>query len=65
MTTVKKLSEYIGDDDRTATVYKNLEEDHYYIVSVKSESGSSFQAVFDNEEDAEGYAEEWVLKKNE
>lgn len=64
MTTVKKLSEYYGES-RTATVYKNLEEDHYYITSVKSESGSSFQAVFDNLQDAEDYAEEWVMIKNE
>jgi hypothetical protein len=65
MSTVKKLSEYYGDNGRTATVYKNLEEDHYFIVSVKSESGSSFQAIFENVDFAEDYAEEWVLKKNE
>lgn len=61
MSTVKKLSEYYNDSGREATVYKNLEEDHFYLVSVKNDSGTSFVSNFDTVDDAEDFAESWVL----
>jgi hypothetical protein len=63
MTTVKKLSEY-RENGRTATVYKNTEEDHFYLVSVTNDSGSSFRAIYENEGFAEDFAKRWV-EKNE
>lgn len=56
----KQLSEYYSDDKlRRASITKELGTNHY-IVQVISDSGSAFSASFITEEDAEGYAEEWV-----
>jgi len=62
MSAIKIISEYIGEDEnRTATVYKDLEVNDYK-VTVKNEAGSSFLATFDNIDEAEDYAESWVLR---
>lgn len=63
MSAIKIISEYIGENEnRTATVYKDL-ADNNYMVSVKNEAGSSFIAMFDNIDEAEDYAESWVMNK--
>lgn len=61
MSAFKELSEYFSDDSaKTATVVKELGTNRY-IVRLMNDSGSAFSASFDSEEDAEAYAEEWVL----
>jgi uracil phosphoribosyltransferase len=60
MSGFKQLSEYFSDDHlKTASVIKELGTNHY-IVRLKNDAGSAFSASFENEEDAEGYAEDWV-----
>ena len=61
MSGYKELSEYFSDDSaKTATIVKELGTNRY-IVRLMNDSGSAFSASFDSEEDAEAYAEEWVL----
>ena len=61
MTAYKQLSEYFSDDKKkTASVVKELGTNRY-VVRLMSDTGSAFSASFETEEDAEGYAEEWVL----
>lgn len=63
MTAYKELSEFYSEDKtRTASIIRELGTNHY-IVRVKNEAGSTFTASFENEENAEGFAEEWVVQK--
>jgi hypothetical protein len=56
------LSSYISDDEkRKATVFREQIDGKYY-VSMTNEFGTSFRANFSSEEDAEMYAEDWVMK---
>ena len=58
----KVISEYYSDDKtRTATIRLELGSGEFQ-VSVMNESGHSFSASFSTEEDAEGFAEEWVVQ---
>ena len=60
MTAYKTISDFYSEDKkRTASVIKNLGTNRY-SVSVKSDSGSTFSALFENIDDAEDYAEGWV-----
>jgi hypothetical protein len=60
MTAYKNISEFYSDDEkRTASVIKELGTNRYR-VSVKSDSGSTFSALFEDEDSAEEYAEAWV-----
>jgi hypothetical protein len=62
MTAYKDISEYYSEDQkRRASVIKELGTQRF-IVRVINDAGSAFTATFHNEEDAEGYAEEWVTK---
>lgn len=57
----KELSVYQTEDaKRRSTVLKNLTTGKYH-VSVVNDSGTSFTSVFDNEESAEQFAEDWVM----
>ena len=57
----KEISGYFSDDQkRRSTVMYNLETKKFH-VSVVSDSGTSFTSVYDTEEDAEQFAEDWVL----
>ena len=56
------LSFYISDDEkRKATVFREQIDGKYY-VSMTNEFGTSFSTDFLTEEDAEVYAENWVMK---
>jgi hypothetical protein len=56
------LSSYISDDEkRKATVFRDQNDGKYY-VSMTNEFGTSFRADFSSEEDAEIFAEDWVMK---
>ena len=56
------LSSYTSDDEkRKATVFRDQSDGKYY-VSMTNEFGTSFRANFSSEEDAEMYAEDWVMK---
>ena len=56
------LSSYTSDDEkRKATVFREPIDGKYY-VSMTNEFGTSFRANFSSEEDAEMYAEDWVMK---
>jgi hypothetical protein len=58
----KELSNYYNDDKtRTATVRKEIGTNRF-VVSVMNESGHSFSASYETEDDAEAFAEDWVLK---
>ncbi len=58
----KLLSEFFSEDKtRVATVRHELGTKNY-SVSVTNESGHAFSATFETEDDAEQFAEEWVLK---
>ena len=57
------LSSYISDDEkRKATVFRDQNDGKYY-VSMTNEFGTSFRADFSSEEDAEIFAEDWVMNK--
>lgn len=59
----KIISEYFADEGpRRATVAKDLEAKNY-AVSVVSDTGTAFTAVFDTVQDAEDWAESWVMNK--
>jgi len=63
MSAIKLVSEYIGEENnRSASVYKDLETKEYK-VSIRNEAGTYFTATFDVIDDAEDYAENWVLGK--
>ena len=56
------LSSYTSDDEkRKATIFRDQNDGKYY-VSMTNEFGTSFRADFLSEEDAEMYAEDWVMK---
>jgi hypothetical protein len=58
-----ETSFFLSDESgrKTATVYKHIINGSYNVV-VKSDTGSTFTASFDNREEAENFAEDWVLK---
>ena len=57
------LSSYISDDEkRKATVFRDQNDGKYY-VSMTNEFGTSFRADFSSEEDAEIFAEDWIMNK--
>ncbi len=61
MSAYKELSEYFSDDNsKRASVVKELGTNRY-IVNLINDSGSAFSALFETEEDAEAYAESWVV----
>lgn len=57
----KDVSTYYDEDRRrTATVRLELGTKNW-VVSLMNDSGSAFSATFETEEDAEQYAEDWVV----
>lgn len=60
MSAIKLLSEYFSDDNkRRATVSQDLTSKKIRVTAV-SETGSAFTTMFDSEDDAEIFAEDWV-----
>ena len=56
----KLLSEYYSDDQkRRATVSQDLTT-RQFRVAVVSDSGSAFSSMFETEDAAEEFAEQWV-----
>ena len=55
---MRELSKFFGNDTE-AKVFKD--EDGYF-ATVKSATGVYYTARFNNVEDAEAYAEDWVMK---
>ena len=56
---MKTLSEYYGTDiDREAHLYL---DENYFKVRVRNETGSWFVAFFKTQDEAENYAENYVL----
>ena len=61
MSAYKQLSEYYSDDkSKRASIIKELGTNKF-IVKMINDSGSAFSASFDTEEDAECFAEHWVV----
>lgn len=61
MSAYKQLSEYYSDDHKKkASIIKELGTKRY-VVQLINDSGSAFSASFDTEDEAEQYAEEWVV----
>lgn len=57
---MKEIGVYLGDNNnRTAKVYREGEK---YLVTVKNASGVYFTSEHLRLEEAENYAEDWVLK---
>lgn len=62
MSAYKEISEYFSEDKlRTASVIKELSTG-FYIVRFKNDAGSIFSATYQKLDDAEQYAEDWVLE---
>lgn len=60
MSVLKLLSEYYSDDmKRRSTVTMQLETKKFRVTTV-SETGTAFTTMFDDEDTAEQFAEEWV-----
>lgn len=60
MSSYKLLSEYFSDDNkRRASVLKDLNSGEYR-VTVVSEAGTAFTSIFNDDNSAEIFAEEWV-----
>jgi len=56
----KLLSEYFSDDQkRRSTVSQDLTT-RQFRVAVISDTGTAFSTMFETEDDAEVFAEEWV-----
>ena len=56
---MKILSEYYGTDiDREAHLYL---DENYFKIRVRNETGSWFVAFFKTQDEAENYAENYVL----
>jgi len=56
---MKILSEYYGTDkDREAHIYL---DENFFKVRIRNELGSYFVAFFKTQDEAENYAESWVL----
>lgn len=61
---LRVLSEFYSDDmTRKAKVFVTVGAPDYY-VQCTDEFGTSFTSMFDNNNDAEDYADDWVLKTN-
>lgn len=61
MSAYKQLSEYYSEDKKKrASIIKELGT-KLYVVQLINDSGSAFSASFESEEDAEQYAEDWVV----
>ncbi len=61
MSGYKQLSDYYSDDSKkTASVIKELGTGRY-IVRLVNDAGTAFSTTFDAEDDAEKFAEDWVL----
>lgn len=61
MSCYKEISSYYSEDtNKRSSVVKELGTGHY-VVRLISDSGSAFSAAFDSLEDAENYAEDWVV----
>lgn len=61
MSAYKQLSHYFSEDKKkSASVIRELGTGHY-VVKMISDSGSAFSASFETEDDAEAYAEDWVV----
>lgn len=58
---IKVLSEYFSNDDRRSAKLYVLLPQKEYNVSVMNEAGSSFTSTFENIDDAEDFAENWVM----
>lgn len=56
---MKLLSEFYGDNGAIAEVYVDMGD---YIVKTITESLVITHSVYDTEDDAEDYAEDWILK---
>ena len=50
------------DEKRKATVFREQIDGKYY-VSMTNDFGTSFRADFLSEEDAEIFAEDWIMNK--
>jgi hypothetical protein len=56
---MKTLSEYYGKDiDREAHIYL---DENFYKVRMRNETGSYFVAFFKTQDEAQNYAENYVL----
>jgi hypothetical protein len=57
----KKLSTFFSEEKgRKSVVLKSIETGKYH-VSCMSDTGSSFTTIFDSIDDAENFAEDWVV----
>ena len=56
---MKLLSEFYGDNGAVAEVYVDMGD---YIVKTITEYSVITHSVYDTENDAEDFAEDWILK---
>lgn len=64
MTALKDLSNYFDEDTGRKAVICQVLGTKHFVVTLTIDSGSSFSAAsFSDLEEAEDYAEDWVLTK--
>lgn len=60
MSAYKEISEYFSEDgNKRASIIKEIGTKRY-VVRLINDAGSSFSASYENIDDAEAYAEDWV-----
>ena len=55
-----EMSKFFSDDGTCESVVYKI--DNKYKVIAKNDMGTTFAATFDVEQEAENYAEDWVMK---
>lgn len=59
---VQELSSFFSEDGRKrAVIYRVLGVDSTFSVYIMNDAGSNFSSEFTSLEDAENFAEDWVL----
>ena len=57
---MKLLSTYFSDDEKKKADVFRVKEKEYRVV-LRDDTGTTYSVTFEAEEDAENYAESWVL----
>ena len=57
---MKLLSTYFSDDEKKKADVFRVKEREYRVV-LRDDTGTTYSVTFEAEEDAENYAESWVL----
>ena len=59
---MRELSNYFSEDMKKQATVFHIKEENVFKVVAKSDSGTHYNTCFGTEDEAEQFAEEWVLK---